>query len=64
MLDTTYNFNKTNTGVPIKAWTKGVQLEDAARGQLTNVAQLPLIYKWVAAMRDVDAVSAPPSPDA
>ena len=49
MLDTTYNFNKTNTGVPIKAWTKGVQLEDAARGQLTNVAQLPLIYKWVAA---------------
>ena len=28
MLDTTHNFNKTNTGVPIKAWTKGVQLED------------------------------------
>jgi hypothetical protein len=33
MLDTTHNFNKTNTGVPIKAWTKGVQLEDAARGR-------------------------------
>jgi tRNA-splicing ligase RtcB (3'-phosphate/5'-hydroxy nucleic acid ligase) len=64
MLDTTYNFKKTNTGVPIKAWTKGVQLEDAARGQLTNVAQLPLIYKWVAATPDVDGVSAPPSPDA
>jgi tRNA-splicing ligase RtcB (3'-phosphate/5'-hydroxy nucleic acid ligase) len=64
MLDTTHNFNKTNTGVPIKAWTKGVQLEDAARGQLTNVAQLPLFCKWVAAMPDVDGVSAPPSPDA
>ena len=40
-------------GVPIKAWTKGVPLEDAARQQLLNVAQLPFIYKWVAAMPDV-----------
>jgi tRNA-splicing ligase RtcB len=39
--------------VPIKAWTKGVPLEDAARQQLLNVAQLPFIYKWVAAMADV-----------
>ena len=28
-------------------------LEDAARQQLVNVAQLPFIYKWVAAMPDV-----------
>jgi tRNA-splicing ligase RtcB (3'-phosphate/5'-hydroxy nucleic acid ligase) len=41
------------TGVPIKAWTKGVQLEDQARKQLLNVAQLPIIFKWVAAMPDV-----------
>lgn len=27
--------------------------EDAARQQLLNVAQLPFIYKWVAAMPDV-----------
>ncbi len=40
-------------GVPIKAWTRGVPLEDAARNQLLNVAQLPFIYKWVAAMPDV-----------
>jgi len=53
MSDTTYNFIKPETGVPIKAWTKGVQLEDAARAQLMNVAQLPFIYKWVAAMPDV-----------
>ena len=32
---------------------KGAPLEDAARQQLFNVAQLPFIYKWVAAMPDV-----------
>src|SRR5256884_5510666 len=53
MTDTTYNVIKQENGVPIKAWTKGVQLEDAARQQLLNVAQLPFIYKWVAAMPDV-----------
>src|SRR2546430_15925281 len=53
MTDTTYNVLKSENGVPIKAWTKGVQLEDAARQQLLNVAQLPFIYKWVAAMPDV-----------
>jgi len=39
--------------VPIKAWTKGVPLESEARQQLLNVAQLPFIFKWVAAMPDV-----------
>jgi tRNA-splicing ligase RtcB len=53
MTDTKYNVIKTDNGVPIKAWTKGVLLEDAARQQLLNVAQLPFIYKWVAAMPDV-----------
>src|SRR6266699_1760687 len=53
MTDATYNVMKPDNGVPIKAWTKGVQLEDAARQQLLNVAQLPFIYKWVAAMPDV-----------
>src|SRR6266436_4302112 len=53
MTDSTYNVMKPDKGVPIKAWTKGVPLEDAARQQLLNVAQLPFIYKWVAAMPDV-----------
>ena len=53
MTDATYNMMKPDNGVPIKAWTKGVPLEDAARQQLLNVAQLPFIYKWVAAMPDV-----------
>src|ERR1700692_3546414 len=53
MTDNTYNVIKSDNGVPIKAWTKGVPLEDAARQQLLNIAQLPFIYKWVAAMPDV-----------
>src|SRR3977135_457568 len=48
-----YNVLTTENGVPIKVWTKGVQLEDQARTQLLNVAQLPFIFKWVAAMPDV-----------
>ena len=30
-------------GVPIKAWTRGVPIEDAALKQLKNVASLPFI---------------------
>lgn len=40
-------------GSPIKAWVRGVPVEDAALGQLKNVAQLPFIFRWVAAMPDV-----------
>ena len=40
-------------GVPIKAWTRGVPVEDAAAAQLRNVARLPFIHKWIAAMPDV-----------
>jgi tRNA-splicing ligase RtcB len=43
----------SSKGAPIKAWVKGVPLEDQARQQLLNVAQLPFIFKWVAAMPDV-----------
>src|SRR3981081_3718500 len=53
MADATYNVIVPEKGAPIKAWTKGVQLEDQARQQLLNVAQLPFIFKWGAAMRDV-----------
>jgi len=53
MADAKFNVITPENGVPIKAWTRGVPLEDAARNQLLNVAQLPFIYKWVAAMPDV-----------
>lgn len=42
-------------GKQIKAWTKGVLFEEEARQQLANIAELPFIYKWVAAMPDVHA---------
>jgi tRNA-splicing ligase RtcB len=40
-------------GRPVKAWIKGVAMEPAARQQLANIASLPFIHKWVAAMPDV-----------
>ncbi len=39
--------------VPIKAWTKGVPIEEAALTQLRNVASLPFIHKHLAVMPDV-----------
>jgi tRNA-splicing ligase RtcB len=49
------NFQVTSVegGVHIKSWTNGVPFEDAARQQLVNIAKLPFIHKWVAAMPDV-----------
>ncbi|OZG74713.1 RNA-splicing ligase RtcB [Hahella sp. CCB-MM4] len=40
-------------GVPIKSWTVGVPFEPEARQQLKNIASLPFVHKWVAAMPDV-----------
>jgi tRNA-splicing ligase RtcB len=41
------------SGVPIKAWTDGVPVEDKALEQLRNLAGLPFIHHHVAAMPDV-----------
>lgn len=40
-------------GHPIKAWIEGVELEDQARQQLLNIAQLPFIHRHIAVMPDV-----------
>jgi tRNA-splicing ligase RtcB len=40
-------------GVPVKCWTRGVPVEDAAKQQLRNLARLPFIHRHVAAMPDV-----------
>lgn len=40
-------------GAPIKLWTRGVPVEDAARQQLMNTARLPFIFKHLAVMPDV-----------
>lgn len=37
----------------IKAWVKGVPFDPGAEKQLRNTAQLPFIYRWIAAMPDV-----------
>ena len=46
-----YDYIETG-GAPIKAWTRGVPIEDAARKQIENVAGLPFIHKHVAVMPD------------
>src|SRR6185312_13370431 len=53
MTDKNYTVIKPENGVPIKDWTRGVALVAAAEKQLLNVASLPFIFKWVAAMPDV-----------
>src|SRR3989442_6975746 len=39
--------------VLIKAWTRGVPTEAVAKQQLLNVARMPFVHGWVAAMPDV-----------
>jgi tRNA-splicing ligase RtcB len=38
---------------PIKAWVRGVPLDEGAQRQLENTARLPFVFKWIAAMPDV-----------
>lgn len=52
MTETNFEFVPTD-GAPIKAWTKGVPVEDPAWRQLHNMASLPFVHKHVAAMPDV-----------
>lgn len=40
-------------GAPIRAWTKGVQVEDVAKQQLKNISRLPFIFNHIAVMPDV-----------
>lgn len=53
MSQAAYNLITPESGVPIKAWTRGVPIEEAARQQLLNAAQLPFVFRWIAAMPDV-----------
>jgi len=53
MCNESYQVMNDHAGVPVKSWTHGVAFEEAARQQLRNIASLPFIYKWVAAMPDV-----------
>lgn len=44
---------ETEGSVPVKMWTRGVPVEDVACQQLRNIAALPIVHPWVAAMPDV-----------
>ncbi len=37
---------------PVKTWTRGVPFDENAKKQLQNIATLPFIHKWIAAMPD------------
>ncbi len=50
--DTNYEQFETNQA-SIKAWIKGVPADEGAMKQLRNVASMPFVHKWVAAMPDV-----------
>jgi len=52
-MESNYIEEQTGGGVPVKMWTRGVPVEDAARRQLQNAARLPIVFKHVAAMPDV-----------
>lgn len=43
----------TGARLPIKAWTRGVPVEDTAKQQLLNLAGMPFIHSHVAVMPDV-----------
>ena len=42
-----------SSGVPIKAWTRGVPIDENARAQLQRTAQLPFVHHHLAVMPDV-----------
>jgi len=45
--------NSPDARVPIKAWIDGVPIETEAKTQLSNIASMPFIHKWIAVMPDV-----------
>lgn len=52
-MKTNYQIDHKEGSVPVKRWTRGVAVEAEALRQLSNIAKLPFIHKWVAAMPDV-----------
>ncbi len=52
-MERAYIHEEVPGGVPLKMWTRGVPVEEAAKRQLVNVARLPIVFKHVAAMPDM-----------
>jgi len=51
-VDVNYELLQEDDGLPVKAWIQGVPVEPGAKRQLKNIAQLPFVHGWVAAMPD------------
>ncbi|MEZ4450590.1 MAG: RtcB family protein [Nannocystaceae bacterium] len=51
--DLPYEIDQPEGGKPVKRWTRGVPVDDGALRQLAQVARMPFIHRWVAAMPDV-----------
>ncbi|MBN3759860.1 RtcB family protein [Burkholderia sp. Ac-20365] len=51
--DKDYQVMELANGKPVKMWTQGVDVEDDARMQLSNTAQMPFIFRHLAVMPDV-----------
>ena len=49
MSESNYNIIQPDSGVPIKAWTKGVAIEAEAEKQLRNVAAMPDVHWGIGA---------------
>lgn len=52
-MKTDYLLMQEEGTAPIKMWTQGVPVEEAAREQLLQTARMPFIYKHLAVMPDV-----------
>jgi tRNA-splicing ligase RtcB len=52
MAEQNYIYDGTQTH-PIKHWTKGVEIDEGAKTQLHNIANLPFIHSHIAVMPDV-----------
>ena len=58
------NYNVDASGrFPIKAWTKGVQVEDVAVEQLRDMANMPFIHKHIAGECEEQRASATRFPE-
>ncbi|MCD9029818.1 RtcB family protein [Luteimonas sp. BDR2-5] len=52
-MNTQFELLHAEGATPIKGWVRGVPLEDQAHAQLRNIASIPFVGPWVAAMPDV-----------
>src|SRR3569623_2212086 len=53
MAEQSFEVMSVEGGRHVKMWTKGVPVDEKARGQLSRAAKMPFIFKHVAAMPDV-----------